>query len=256
MNKNLQHKGQVALVLVLIMTVVGALAVSLASRSTIDTRIQQTESQNVQALLLAQTGLEQMIINPTTALVGSVEDDTYEAVSQDFGMASFDTGRVSTGNTVEINLVGADFTSSSKLSGFSVYWKADIANSGSPSLLISLISNTGVIADYAYAATADNGFIGASGGVEGFDYSTPKIALTSSIAKLRITVLGSAAIMRVVPLDIGASFPSQVRTIKSIGSVKSDANLVKYGLQYDESTANNIPTIFDYALFSGGSIIQ
>ena len=41
MNRKLLHSGQVALIMVLIMTVISAVAVSVASRSTVETRIQE-----------------------------------------------------------------------------------------------------------------------------------------------------------------------------------------------------------------------
>lgn len=247
-----QHRGQVALVLVLIMTVVSALAVTLASRSTVDTRIQQTESQSVQALVNAQNGLEQLILNPGS---NGVNTPTYIANKTDIGMEAFTVGRVDEGSSVELNLAGADFTT---LTGFSVYWSPDADNpGGQPAVLITTISNTGVVKDYAYDYLGNNGFsVALDGSSQGYEKKTPKIALSSSTARVRITVLGKPVLMKILPLDSGALFPSQVKSIQSVGSVASDQNAVKYGLQYDESSADSVPSVFDYALFSGGSIIQ
>ena len=247
------HKGQVALVLVLIMTVVSALAVSLASRSTVDTRIQQTESESVQALLYAQTGLEQMIVNPE--ILNTAPDENFVAVKSDVGMDGITTESISSGTTLELNLTGATVS----LTGFRVFWKPDLNNVGSqPSIVVSLISTTGVITDYAYAYVAENGFLAAQDGSSiGYDKRTPIISISSSVEKARITVLKSSALLKIVPYGaLGAAFPSQIKSIKSIGTVVSSNNSVKYGLQYDESSADSVPAVFDYALFSGGSIIQ
>lgn len=247
------QKGQVALVLVLIMTVVSALAVSLASRSTVDTRIQQTESESVQALLFAQTGLEQMIVNPD--ITSTAPDENYLAVKSDVGMDGFSTASVDQGTTIELNLEGA----TASLTGFQVYWKPDLENTGAqPSILVSLINDTGEISDYAYAYVAGDGFLVAEDGAsEGYEKRTPVISLSSSVAKVRITVLKTPSLLKIVPVGaIGAAFPSQIKSIKSVGTVSSSDNSVKYGLQYDESTADSVPAVFDYALFSGGSIIQ
>lgn len=249
-----QHKGQVALVLVLVMTVASALAVSLASRSTVDTRIQQTETQSVQALLNAQTGIEQLILNQNDFEASEV--DKYKAVRTDIGSNSFDIGRVDSGSSVEINLEGADFV---KLTAFKVYWKPDTGNpSAQPAVFISTIKDTGVISDYAYSYDGINGFLPASDTSDyGYVKVTSNIPLTPGVSKIiRITTLGSAALMRVVPIGASAIFPSQSRSIKSVGSVKSEDDTVKYGLQYNESLNDTVPAVFDYALFSGGSIIQ
>lgn len=244
------HKGQVALVMVLIMTVVSALAVSLATRSTVDTRIQQAESESVQALLFAQTGLEQLIMNPGAGSVGDVDSDYY-AVKTDAGTSSVEMGSVNTGSTIEINLTDAD----PSLSGFSVYWGPDSDNpSNQPSVFISKISDRGDITDSAFGFVAQNGFIVGDLGAGGYALKTPLIPLDTSIEKIRITVLETPALVKIVP--VGALFPSQIVQIKSTGSVLSEGQRVKYGLQYDESTEANIPAVFDYALFSGGSIFQ
>lgn len=247
-----QQKGQVALVLVLIMTVVGALAVSLASRSTVDTRIQENETKSVQALILAQTGLEQMMMNPMSTVIN---DATYTANKTDEGMTSFTTGLVYAGTTVELNLEEANFNT---LTGFGVYWKRDVdTTSGNPAILISVTSNSGVITDYAYDYTGENGFtVASSGSSEGYEKRTPKINLTNNVRKVRIMVLGAPALMKIVPLETGALFPAQIKSVKAVGLVDSDGNSVKYGLQYDESAVAAVPSVFDYALFSSGSIIQ
>ena len=241
-------KGQVALVLVLIMTVVSALAVSLASWSTVDTRIQQAESQSVQALISAQTGLEQLIANPAPSIVAP--DSSYVAQTSNTGSESFDAGRVETGSTLELSLAGAD----PHLTGFSVYWGPDNANpSSTPAIFISLVDSNGKITDTVYGYTSINGFIQAGDGSGGYAKSTGVISL-SNIEKIRITILEAPALVKVLP--IGAFFPAQITTIKSVGSVDTGSNTVKYGLQYDESTNDTVPGIFDYALFSGGSIVQ
>jgi len=246
-----QHKGQVALILVLIMTVVSGLAVSLASRSTIDTKIQETESEATQALLFAQSGLEQLIMNPAPS---TMPNDNYYAVLSEIGSENLDIELMEKGSSIELNLLGADFSS---LTGFAVYWGPSVgASAGQPALFISVVDSMGKITDYAYDYQGVNGFTRASDASGSYPKTTSKIGLTSSITKVTITVLGSSARIRVVPLDVGAVFPPQVKSIKSIGTVQSDDKTVKYGLQYDESSVDTVPAPFNYVLFSGGSILQ
>lgn len=251
--KKSEHKGQVALILVLIMVVVAALAVSLASRSTIDTRIQQTESESVQALLFAQTGLEQLILNPGDT--STSPDPNFYAVKSDIGMQGLDTGSLAPGSTLELNLVGADFNT---LTGLVIYWKPDLNNAGgTPALKISSINSSGVVTNYLYDYTASKNFLaGLDGSSEGFDKRTDTIPLSGSVSKIRITVMRTPALVKIVPVGTNALFPSQFKSIKSTGTVSSNEQSVKYGLQYDESTADSVPSVFDYSLFSGGSIVQ
>ena len=51
--------GQIALILVLIMTVVGTAAISLAGRTVVETRVQEINVDSTQAMLAAEAGLEQ-----------------------------------------------------------------------------------------------------------------------------------------------------------------------------------------------------
>lgn len=246
-----QQKGQVAIVLVLIMTVVSALAVTLASRSTVDTRIQQVESLSVQALLHAETGIEQLIMNPGDSSSGS-QDAEYYAVKSDVGSENLEVGSIEAGNTIEVNIIGAV-----NLDGFAVYWRPDSSNpDGQPAVLISLIESLGAVTDRAFDYGGLNGFTAANSGPEGYAKTSGTIPVTVAVQKIRITVLGSPASLKVVPVGAGALFPSQIKSIRSIGSIPSNNNLVKYGLQYDESVSDSVPTIFDYVLFSSGSITQ
>ena len=248
MNKLNNQKGQVALVLVLVMTVVSALAVSLASRSTVDTRIQQIETASVQALTYAQTGIERLVLSPESS---TVSDANFLSVKTQRGEEFFETGRVDSGSTVEVNLTGA-----LNLTGFSVYWKPDVGSVGKkPAVFVSLLNDNGVVKDEAYDYDGVNGFTaGQDGSSEGYEKKTQVVALSSDIKMIRITTLGCASLLKIIP--VGGLFPAQVVSIKSIGSVMSDANSIKYGLQYDESSSDTVPGVFDYALFSGGSINQ
>lgn len=248
MKKAKQHKGQAALVLVLIMTAVSALAVSLASRSTIDSKIQQTETESVQALLFAQTGLEQLIMNP--AETSGAPDTSYYAVTSDMGSESLELALVEPGSTAEVNLVGA-----TNLTGFVVYW-GPVNTGEEPAIFVSKVEDTGIITDNAFDYGGLNGFTAAGAGSGGYVKTSGTVSVTSAVTKVRITVLGSSAKLKVVPVGVNSAFASQIMQIQSIGSVQSADKTVKYGLQYDESKSDAVPAVFDYALFSGGSISQ
>lgn len=253
MNK-VHHSGQVALIMVLIMTVVSAMAVSLAGQTTVETRIQQMNVENTEALLTAQSGLEASIAQ-NTALEGSVDTGKdYQVTLSDVGANSITTERVDPGQGFEVSLTGA-----SGLTGIKVYWKA-ASPSGTPALFISDIQITQKI-DYAYDSTGSNGFTkGVNGGTfdgVNYTYAIPSPINISPVSsqKLQITVLGSAAFLGIEP--IGGQFPPQFTNFRSVADVSStNTKVVKYGIQYLESKTDQLPAVFNYVLFSGGSIVQ
>ncbi len=72
------EKGQVALIVVLAVTVVGTLAVSLASRTTVGLRTESRDIEGVQALKGAESGVEEALFNEEYT-EGSVGDVNYVA---------------------------------------------------------------------------------------------------------------------------------------------------------------------------------
>jgi len=248
------HSGQVALVMVLIMTVVSAVAVSMASRSTVETRTQELATENVEAMLTAQSGLEVAVAQGGDVTGDLAPGKSYTVSMVDDGATGVISDRVSPGETLEINLSGAV-----GLTGIRLYWKPD-NSSGDPAFFVSDIQDTKIV-DYAFAATNANNFTAvnkASGALNGvvFDYVTDlgAIPLTANSRFVRVTTLGDVAYLGVQP--IGTVFPVQTKIYKSIGNVGSDEERIRYGIEYKESATNQLPLVFDYALFAKGSIVQ
>lgn len=250
------HSGQVALIMVLIMTVISAVAVSLASRSTVETRIQQMNVSNLEALLTAQSGLEESIAR-NEAVSGSPEaGKNFTVTLSDAGASSITSEKINPGEGFEINLV--DVTG---VTGIKIYWKA-ATPVGTPSIFVSDVRSDQNI-DYAYDSTDPDtdGFTkvttgGALAGVD-YTYATPSPVSISpgSSQKLRITVLGSSAFLGIEP--VGGQLPPQSTNFRSVADVSAtDQNVVKYGIEYVESKTDQLPSIYDYVLFSGGSIVQ
>lgn len=245
--------GQVALIMVLIMTVISAVAVSLAGRSTVETRIQQMEIDSNQALLTAQAGLEQAI-SKTSAVNGSLDSTKlYQVTVDTTGASSIASEKINKGSTVEINLTGA-----SSITGAKIYWKSAIVG-GKPAIYVSDVRSDRTV-DYAYDTEGTGGFtkVSSGGTLNGINYPyvTPVTVPLSpgNSTVLSITVLGDAAFIGVLP--IGGTFPAQSLKYKSVASVGTGSDAIKYGLEYNESIVNQLPEIYDYALFSGGTIIQ
>lgn len=248
------HSGQVALIMVLIMTVLSGIAVSLASRSTIETRIQEMNVENTEAFLTAQAGLEESIAK-NSAVQGSMGTGKDFTVTVDeIGTSSLTSEMIRPGETLEINLDGAI-----SVTGLQIYWRGSVAG-GAPAIFVTDIGDT-VAVDYAFDAEGTGGFTkvvsgGTLNGVN-YDYKTPtQINISPGISKkLKITVLNSAAFIGVEP--VGGNLPPQFTNLKSVAEVSAgDQNVVKYGIQYLESKTDQLPAVFDYVLFSGGTIVQ
>lgn len=255
MSRNKVHSGQVALIMVLIMTVVSAVAVSMASRSTIQTRIQQMNVENTEALLTAQAGLEAAMTKNLPLVTGNLRTgQDYQVTLGDTGLSSIISEKINPGESFEVTLEGM----AAGASGVNIYWNG--ATGGTPAIFVTEMRddrNT----DYAYDTDGTNGFTRAVTGVSlngvNFTYATTTpINLVAGVSKkIRITVLGSPAFLGIVP--VGGQLPPQFSDFKSTANLTGTSlNTVKYGLQYIESKTNQIPSVFDYVLFSGGSITQ
>ncbi|KKT30367.1 MAG: hypothetical protein UW16_C0012G0018 [Microgenomates group bacterium GW2011_GWC1_44_10] len=248
------HTGQVALIVVLIMTVVSAMAVSVASRSTLETRIQQMNVENLEAQLTAQSGLENAVAKNQAISDGTLGDGKMYSVSlSDVGSTGISSETISAGEVFEVNLEG-----SVGVTGVKIYWKK-AGGSSTPAIFVSDIRANQIV-DYAYDINGSNGFTvaGAGGSIDGvtYDYATSApIAIGNNSKKLRITVLGASALLGIEP--IGGIFPAQTSKFRAIADVAAtDQKVVRYGIEYIESKTDQLPSVFDNVLFSGGSIVQ
>lgn len=249
MKQKIIHKGQVALVMVLIMTVVSAVVVSVAGRATTETRNQQMSQESADAFLTAQSGLEEAI-SKGTGVTGSSTDKSFVVTLENNGQSGLVVDKVVAGTSVDVVL-----NASLLLQGVKIYWNS--LTPSTSSILISKISSN-LIEDVAYDTTGSNGFVRVStGGVlngANFSYVTPQISLNSSVERLRITVYGSAVNLGIEP--VGDTLPVQTVSYRSEAAVGSGDQKVKYGLLYEQSKDQRTPEVFDYALFSYGTIIQ
>ena len=246
------NSGQVALVMVLIMTVVSAVAVSIAGRSTVETRVQEMVAENREAVLTAQAGLEEAI-SLNASVSGSLNSGSlYDVSVVEGGSSNLSSGKINPGEVFEVNLIG-----SSGVTDVNVYWKAAVTGT-TPAVFISDVRSDRKL-DYAYDGEGINGFtrVTSGGTLSGVSYShvTPSpITISGSSLSLRIAVLGAPAFLAVEP--IGGVFPPQSTNFKSVASLGSGDTSTKYGLEYVESKTSQLPTVFDYVLFSGGTIVQ
>ncbi len=249
---NNNQPGQVALIMVLIMTVVSAVAVSVASRTTVETRIQEMNVENKEAILTAQAGLEEAISKNEDVSGTFGEGREYDVSISDTGTTEITTEQIGSGESFEVNLTGA-----TGVTGVKVYWRPSITGT-QPALFITDVRSDENV-DYAYDSEGVNGFtrVVSGGSLQGvnYDYVTPNPITVAIDSRLfRITVLGASAFLGIEP--IGGLLPPQSTEYRSVADLASGERSVRYGIEYKESKTNLLPSVFDYALFSGGAIVQ
>ena len=245
-----QDSGQVALIMVLIMTVVSAVVVSVAARISSETNLQRQSKDSTEAFLTAQAGLEDAQSKKADVTGNLGGDKSYAVTLENKGQEGLLTDKIVPGTSLDIVLNGSQL-----LQAIKVYWKP-ATSSPSAILVTKLTSNA--VADMAFDSLQANGFTkvttnGVLSGVS-FPYVTPQIAVDSTVTRVRITVYGAPAFLGIEP--VGELLPIQTISYKSEANVGLSDEKIKYGLQYEESKNARTPEVFDYALFSMGTIIQ
>ena len=249
--------GLVALVLVLIMTIVGAAAVSLAGRTVVETRIQEVNIDSSQARLAAEAGLEQALkVAPTGSLEGSIDANTsYSVTDQTTGTSNSIIGPVKSGEIWEINLVGAVGGS------VNLYWESSPEGGAVRGVYVSVVNPTG-ITDYAIAPNGfgqgfDSGLISTNQSLSGkvFDNKVSVSYVAGTSSAMRVMVLGGDTILG-FQAGGGGSLTAQIRQKTAVGVVTRGTESVKQGLGYYESVTDQVPSVFGYALYSGTTIVQ
>ena len=247
--RNLQS-GQVALIMVLIVTIISAIVVSLAGRVTSESRVQNIFTDSSRAFLAAQSGIEDALKKQSSVPATEINGNSYAVGLTEVGGSEMVSELMLSGTTMEIVLTG-----SVNLTGIKVYWS--MTDTDKSSVLVSIV-NPATMRDFAYDTEGKNGFTmaGAGGVFAGvnYTYKTDEIGILSGDSLLRVTVYGGSSKVAVEP--IGGNFPTQILKYKSSGSAGTGDKKVVYGLEYEESKAKKLPEIFDYALFSYGTIIQ
>lgn len=254
-----RDSGQVALILVLIMTVIGSAAVALSGRTTVETRVQEISIDSSQAQIAAESGLEQALRNaPTGPLAGDLNSNTRFKVGDTVLPAENSIYKgIKRGETVEIYLAGATATS------VNVHWTptGDDPSFVNRGLFVTDVRPTGLI-DYAFdtQGVAGSGFVDVaegSGSSYGFEYSA-NVPINPTTTALRVTALGGDIDVGFTP--VAGSIPNQLRDKPSVGTVTygvgPDEEKVQYGMDLRISINGEVPEVFEYALFSGQSISQ
>lgn len=253
-----KDNGQIAIIMILAMAVIGVIGVSVASRSVEGLKTQEVETGSTTAFKAAEAGLEKAILEKTANVSGSLPagGGSYTATYSPEGSDGFVTPDVEEGDVVQIDLSGAAPTT---MNSVNIYWNSSSA------IFITDIHDVGSQMYYNYAYDPDTARASSNkfqtnvqqGNFvfKGEKFNT-KQAISINLATnpksklLRILVLYANTSLGVEP--IGGTFATgQVVTTKSIGQVGS----VKGGIQQQRFSLR-VPAIFDNVLYTNGSLSQ
>lgn len=259
MNKIKNNSGQAVLIVLLIVAVILGLGLSIVSQSTTDVKISKQEQEGSRAFNAAEAGIEEAL---KSIVVGSgqqiVVDDI--TVSYDVVGSTVIEGKFNENESLEVTLSGADLA----LNTVNINWvdedslienPASCVGSSSQapaSLLVTVIDDLDRAIRYgvnACALNAENGLSDVSISGDG-----------GYLRKFSVSVGVDDQLIRIRPLYNQASFmiygnvdlPNQAYEINSSAQVET---LESKAIEVTRTEPAS-PSIFDYALFSGTSIVK
>lgn len=257
-------RGQAALILIMIMAVVGAVSVGVASRSVENLRTQEIENTSSRSFKAAEAALEVALSTradvPSTELPGG---GTYSATYTSTGIDGFVSDAVEEGDVVQISLSGA-----AGITNLNLYWNANTA------VMVSVLSGnaaSGYSVQYytadpdsaravtnKFETTVDSPITYSEGGYTfktvSFDnkLTVPiNLAAAKPPAVVRVKVLYAQSSVGVEPVG-GTLASGQTVSINAVGTV---ADNVVTNLTFSKSS-DRVPVIFDNVLYTNGSLIQ
>jgi len=251
-----ESSGQAALILIMIMAVVGAVSVGVASRSVENLRSQEIENTSSQSFKAAEAALEVALNTkadvPSTLLPGG---GSFSATYSSEGADGFVSDVVEVGDAVQTSLVGA----SVGISSLNIYWNSSAA------IVVSILNNTGsnysvtyYTADPVVRSPASNFTVNAAG-----SYTFKTVLFTNRLAVpinmaanpapalVRIKVLYQSSLVGIEPVG-GTLVNGQTVFVNAVGTV---ADNVVTNLVFSKSS-DRVPVIFDNILYTNGSLTQ
>ena len=259
-----RNRGQVGLLIVIVVGVLVALIMSVASGVLNDVVLSRQAKEGGTALHVAEQGVEEALnlirqnanLGEGSAYHGNVSFNNFSgvySVKQEAGLGIY----VKEGDVVEVDL--SDYANDD----LTIEWvkknkeDEDVVCSGegsgqAPAALeiIKMLKSGGVSREYVNAAdcdlSANNGFANATA-VSGEFTSRFDLSGMTNVSKLRIRPIYNGTTVGLV----GISLPSQVYVIHSTG----EGDVVDKEIEVKRSRDRS-SSIFDFALFTGGTIVK
>ncbi|OGY16320.1 MAG: hypothetical protein A2784_01340 [Candidatus Chisholmbacteria bacterium RIFCSPHIGHO2_01_FULL_48_12] len=254
------EKGQVALIVLLVMVVMLTLGISVAQRGVTDVRISKQEEDSARAFQAAEAGVEEALSTLSSSEGEFGEDVSYNAQVTEAGTTGFVVGQpVAGGETVVVNLAQA----SPSLSGLNLYFMEqgkDDCLTNPAAIEVSVIekvgSQTRVRREGFDVQDRDNNFTLVAGGSYAFEGKTwcgkATLNLIGNDEEVRIKVWYNRATIGGGPRPAGATLGNQYVAVESVGKTEGG---VTRAVQVQRGEPQ-LPPMFDYALWSGGGIVK
>lgn len=262
------QRGQVILVILLILSVILVVGLAVVSRSVTDVKISQQSQEATRALWVAQAGLEQAI-KANAGIGGTLNEVAYSVAKEDLGGQSNNfvfPGKFSSGDSQTLWLVdhNSDGTINFNPKGISrltLFWGQSTSDKTAleATLLYKTSEGKYYFKRYAYAPselTSSTYFAQATSPCSlnevTFTYCSDNFSLPSGSVPifLKIKLLFNS-FPQPVGVSANASLPNQGACYESTATVTESGITRKLQqCQLWETT----PPIFDYVLFSGGSL--
>lgn len=251
------YSGQIGLLLLVIMGVVVALVLSIASRSLSDTVLSRQEKESSVAFSLAETGVENALSllngNPdlnTEASITNLQYKIAQSTTYDMYVKELDTAHL---NMTGFNTANPLTISWTKKNDASEDLSCTTEGSGgsAAAIEVSAINTTSNYVMRSYyrpsnCSTFSNGFSSSSDGGANFR-STVTYNVPASTNILRIKPIYAGATISVS--GNGLTNQQYVINSKATGGDAQKEIEVKRGLEA-------APAIFDYAVFANGTIVK
>lgn len=257
--------GQVALIVVLVLVVMGVIVLSVVSRSVSDLRLAGVEQSSSQALKAAEAGIEEALRNISIggSFEGTVNEASFETQAESEGADGQVTNiSIEPGEVVEINLTG----SVSPPTSLDIYWADRAESNESPTGAVEVIKYQQFsdsdyrTAHYAFdpdaTRRASNNFAAATvnpGSFMGVSFGArANVPIVAEDVIVRVRMLYNRGKIGVSPLPIGSLLPDQTYRIVSTGSTTDGVVRKVEAVR----TLPVLPVVFDAALYSGGQLSQ
>jgi hypothetical protein len=251
------ERGQAALVILLLMVVLLTIGISIASRSITDLRLSRQEEDSNRALNAAEAGIETALSQDFnfsgTTYQGSVSVDPAVSVNYTIQKVGAWETRLFKGISAQVDLSGSQ-TGNNVV----IRWgKETNCNQSPASLMIRIFRNTGTTTKvrtklaYAPCSTHNDRFTVVSTDPSGELFRQVTIPLQSGDTFMRVKPLYNDTYLSVT--GSGWTLPTQQYQVKSVaGTTQGDETRA---VQVNRTRAV-VPSIFDYAVFSGTTIVK
>ncbi|PWU22891.1 hypothetical protein C5B42_04885 [Candidatus Cerribacteria bacterium 'Amazon FNV 2010 28 9'] len=254
------RKGQVGIIILLIVVVMSTIGISVVSRSSTDVSISQSSEDANRVLDAAESGVEKAL-SDTHALDPSIPGQVTGSINSINNIAvNYTVDRLFTTDTVldEGSSVGIDLTGAINGDALNIYWSKEQNCTQNPaSLIITIYNKVGSAVTYRksyLAACAQNhsgdGFtsITANGGATGF-LRFDQLALQTGDVFARIRSIYNQTELSIT----GAGWTLPVQQFRIVSIAQGTVGTQTKEVQVDRGLPT-APAVFDYALYSGTGI--